>query len=80
MVAKKGRTESNRGMLNTAMAFIILASTIGVINSFLRLHMSIESGSQFIADWKNYMLLPLIWFLTYQNVRDKKGIKVLTFC
>lgn len=41
-----------------------------------------QSGSEFraklILDWKNYLTLPMLWFLTFKNIKDRKTILILT--
>lgn len=72
---RKGKSE-NTG-LGFAIFGIVFTSLIGTINAISKLGLSLNSGNTFLADWKNYMLLPLLWFLTYKNVKDKKTIQIL---
>lgn len=60
--------------LNVPVSLLIVSSMIGVINGLLSLGFSVA----YVVDWKDYMLLPLIWFLTADLVREKKTMILFT--
>jgi O-antigen ligase len=76
--ALKDKTHPEVFNLSLSIIFIVITSLIGLINAFYLLGLNIDTGFKFIADWKNYMLLPLVWLLTFKNIKDKKMLKFLT--
>jgi O-antigen ligase len=60
--------------LNVPVFCLILSSLIGFINGMFTKGFTID----YLVTWKDYMYLPLIWFLTAQLIRDKKTLKYFT--
>jgi len=65
--------------LQLPIVFVCIFSFIGLINALSKGGFLIDQGTNYIADWKNYMLLPLIWFLTFKNLKDKKTFDLMLF-
>ncbi len=58
--------------------FLSILTFLGFIIGSLNEGAAFDLHNTYLVDWKNYMLLPLIWFLTFKNLKDKKQIMVLT--
>jgi putative inorganic carbon (hco3(-)) transporter len=59
-------------ILYFSIIFFIVVNLIGLI-------ISLKFGNpQLLANWKNYMLFPVIWFLTYKTVDTSKALKLLS--
>ncbi len=61
--------------LTTPMTVLILTSCIAFVNGLSFKGFSLA----YLVDWKDYMLLPLIWLLVVQALRDKWWLKLFTF-
>ena len=75
---KKGKQFSEeKTEIEVPIVLICLSTFIGVLIALSQSGgLSAQSGT-YIADWKNYMLLPLIWFLTFKNIENKKTFNLM---
>ncbi|MFH0764088.1 MAG: O-antigen ligase family protein [Candidatus Omnitrophota bacterium] len=46
-------------------------------STYLGLPLPLDPADPRVQNWKNYMILPLLFFVTLNNIRDKKGLKSL---
>ena len=68
---------TERNGLFASMVFFIAINFIGLIY-IAGFGCLFDRESLYFVDWKNYMILPLIWFLTFQVIKDKKNLRILT--
>ena len=82
---RKGMTGQNKEKeyklktigLNIPVILIVISTTIGFLISTFKFGASFDFNNTFLLNWKNYMLFPLMWFLTAENIKEKKDIKIL---
>jgi O-antigen ligase len=82
-LAFKGGSQSSQGKIfetsdvNKGILFLVIASFIGMVNSTISQGMPLFGGNHYLVEWKNYMMLPLVWLLTFNCIRDRKTIIIL---
>jgi O-antigen ligase len=75
-----GNTFSKRKTgLYLPIMLLVAANVIGFLNTTLSYGLGFDLTNNYFLDLKNYMLLPLIWFLTFKNIKNKKILRLLTF-
>lgn len=65
--------------LNIAIFFLFTVTFIGLLNALFRQGPSLGLENTLLQEWKNYMLLPLIFYLTFKNIKNAKDLKMLSF-
>ena len=60
--------------LGTPVVFIILTSCAAFINGLGYRGFSMS----YLIDWKDYLILPLIWFLVTRSITDKRTLRYFT--
>lgn len=68
----------NNSSLTIAISLVSIVTFVGFLNGCLSLGLSTDTMNTYIEDFKNYLLLPFIWFLTYKNIKDRKTLRILT--
>lgn len=63
--------------LNLPIVLLSIVSLIGLINGSFSFGISLDFSNPYLVDWKNYMLFPVIWLLTANNIKDKKTMMYL---
>lgn len=68
-------------LVNKVIVFIMIYTYISlwlgsIVNS---LPLPIDISGSRLQLWKNYMILPLIYFITVNNIKDKKWIEIFTW-
>lgn len=85
---KAGNRENNAGGTNLLkkrsglrlpIMLLIIANVIGFINTTLSYGLGLDLTNNYFLDLKNYMLLPLVYFLTFRNIKNRKTLNLLTF-
>lgn len=68
-----------KSTLNKILFFYLIYTyfTLWEGSSFLGLPAPLNPGDSRVQNWKNYMILPLLFMLTLNNLKDKKEIKKL---
>ena len=64
--------------LNLPIMLIVIVTFVGFINGSLSTGLSFDLRNPYLLEWKNYMLLPLVWFLTVYAIKDRKTLKLLS--
>ena len=65
--------------LHLPIMLLVIANVIGFLNATSSYGLALDLTNNYILDLKNYMLLPLIWFLTYKIIKSKKMLKLITY-
>ena len=77
---KESKTIGNKaemGVLKFAVILFILSNLIGLVEA-LGISGMLDLNNMVVHDFKNYMMLPLIWFLTFKVVDDRKSLRLFT--
>ncbi len=77
--SKKNNAIRTKTSLYLPIIVLCITSLISFINATLTSGLGFDLNNNYLLDWKNYMLLPLIWFLTFKNIKDLKNLKLLLF-
>lgn len=62
--------------VNTAVILLIIGSVINLIRGYTFMSFSDEINLERLMTWKNYMILPLIYFISANNVKTEKIVKI----
>ena len=63
--------------INLSVSLLVISSLIGFIISSAKSGLLFDLSNIYFIQWKNYMMLPLCWFLTSRTLNSKKEFKVL---
>lgn len=79
-VAREGRGLIERSPVNAAVFLVILYSAVNLIRGYTFMALPADINLTRLMAWKNYMILPLMYFITMNNLRNEKNIKLLIVC
>ncbi|GLI39238.1 O-antigen ligase family protein [Geobacter hydrogenophilus] len=65
---------------NTVVMLVILGSLINLIRGYTYMGMSDDINLVRLMAWKNYMILPVLYFVTVNNVDDFKQVRSMIIC
>lgn len=65
--------------INFPIFLIVIITTFGVIYATLSLGLPFDSSNDLLIQWKEYMLLPFLFFLTANIINKRKDIIILIF-
>lgn len=73
-VIRRGQSKpgSQETGLNLPIVLLSIVSLIGLFNGSFSFSIPLNFSNPYLMDWKNYMLFPVIWLLTANNIKDKK--------
>lgn len=74
----QSKAKSQQVGIKLPIALLSMVSFIGLINGSFSFGIPLNFSNPYLFDWKNYMLFPLIWLLTANNIKDKKTMMYLT--
>ncbi|WP_158406107.1 O-antigen ligase family protein [Desulfobacula toluolica] len=79
-VARERRGIIERSPVNAAVFLIVIYSVVNLIRGYTFMALPADINLTRLMAWKNYMILPLMYFITMNNLRDEKNIKLLIVC
>lgn len=77
---RNGRELIKASPVNRAVFLVISYSLINLARGYTFMSFSSEINLTRLMAWKNYMILPLIYFITMNNLRNEKVVKLLIIC
>jgi hypothetical protein len=66
--------------VNVVIMILILGSIINLIRGYTFTELPAELGLDKLKTWKNYMILPLIYFIAVNNIGTEKFVKRVVIC
>ena len=76
----KGTRFCNRSTLNFVVILVVLESFVSLVNGNMLHPYFAENSIIRLTTWKNYMILPLLYFITFNNIRTEKAVNWLIIC
>jgi O-antigen ligase len=76
-IIQKNKFEKSKSFLPIILLVAIV--TLGLLNGFLGSSPHPTEQSTRIELWKNYMMMPFLYFLIYANINDKKDIRYISY-
>lgn len=77
---KEGKRVFNGSPLNVAVLLMIFGSIINLIRGYTFMGFSDETNLIRLMAWKNYMILPLVYFIGVNNIETEKLGKWVIIC
>ncbi|MFX0124546.1 MAG: O-antigen ligase family protein [Candidatus Hodarchaeota archaeon] len=77
---KEGRKVFESSPINAAVVLLILASIINLVRGYTFMELPSDVNLIRLMTWKNYMILPLIYFIARNNLRTEKNVKWVIMC
>jgi O-antigen ligase len=77
---KEGRRIFKSTPINTVVILLMLGSIISLIRGYTFMEFSPEIDLIKLKAWKNYMILPLIYFIAINNIDKEKIVKWIIVC
>ena len=65
--------------IGVAVAIFVAVNFTGLALTSFKTGFSLDSANSFLVDWKNYMVLPFLWFLTFKVLRNRRDLQILVF-
>jgi hypothetical protein len=66
--------------INFAVILLAVGSLINLIRGYTYMDFSAETNLTRLMAWKNYMILPVLYFVTVNNVDKEKTVKWIIIC
>jgi O-antigen ligase len=66
--------------LNGAVAILVVGSVINLVRGYTFMDFPHEIGLERLMTWKNYMILPVLYFVGFSTVRSEKNVKWVIVC
>jgi len=77
---KEGRRIFKSTPINTVVILLVLGSIISLIRGYTFMEFSPEIDLIKLKAWKNYMILPLIYFIGVNNINKENFVKWIIIC
>jgi O-Antigen ligase len=74
--SREGRKIFVSSPVNTAVILLIIGSVINLIRGYTFMSFSPEINLVRLMTWKNYMILPIFYFISANNVKTEKIVKI----
>lgn len=66
--------------VNVVIVVVVLGSIINLIRGYTFTELPAELALDSLKTWKNYMILPLLYFISVNNIRTEKFAKWIIIC
>ena len=76
-IIQGNKFEKSKNFLPIILLAVIV--TLGLLNGFLGSTPHPTEQSTRIELWKNYIMMPFLYFLVYANINDKKDIRYISY-
>jgi len=74
--SREGRKIFIQSPINGVVLLMVIGSFINLIRGYTFMSYSEEINLERLMTWKNYMILPLIYFISANNVKTEKIVKI----
>jgi O-antigen ligase len=76
----EGKRIFNNSPMNIAVILMIFGSIINLIRGYTFMDFPEETNLIRLMAWKNYMILPLVYFIAANNIKTEKFVKWVIIC
>jgi hypothetical protein len=76
----KGEKLFKSSPLNIAVVIVICGSAINLIRGYTFMELPEEVNLIRLMAWKNYMILPILYFIAINNIEKEKLVKWIIIC
>jgi len=78
--AKHGRQLLQPSPINFAVLAVVMGAVVNLITYFTQNSFSSDINLEILKDWKNFMILPILYFIAINNVDRNKTSKLIVIC
>jgi len=78
--AKHGRRLLQPSPVNFAVLAVVIGTSVNLITYFVQNSFSSEINLEILMDWKNFMILPILYFIGINNINRDKTVKIIVIC
>lgn len=78
--SKESKSFFTKAPENTVVLLVIIGSIINLIRGYTYMGLPDDVNLVRLMAWKNYMILPALYFVTVNNVDDYKKIRLMVIC
>jgi hypothetical protein len=77
---REGQTIFKKSNLNLVVIIVVLGSVVDLIRGYTYMGFSEEVNLIRLMAWKNYMILPVLYFISLNNIDNEKMVKWIMVC